>query len=76
MKKFAIIEIGSTNTKGYLYADGKVHDCGFCTIEFKNNYQKTGLIINEDKEKLYSFIEQIREIEKQYMFLEPVSFVI
>lgn len=64
MKKFAIIEIGSTNTKGYLYVDEKVHDCGFCTIEFKNNYKKIGKILNEDKEKLYSFIEKMKEIDE------------
>lgn len=32
MEKFIIIEIGSTNTKAYLYEDNKVNDLGFKTI--------------------------------------------
>ena len=40
MDKFIIIEIGSTNTKAYLYENDKVKNLGFKTIEFKNNYKK------------------------------------
>ena len=53
MKKFAIIEIGSTNTKAYLYENGEIKDLGFKTIEFKSNYNKEKKIADCDKEALY-----------------------
>lgn len=67
MKKFAIIEIGSTNTKAYLYENGEIKDLGFKTIEFKSNYNKEKKIADSDKEALYEYIKEINE-EKTYVF--------
>ena len=39
-EKFAIIEIGSNNTKTHVYEDNKVIYENNTTIEFKNNYKK------------------------------------
>ena len=61
MKKFAIIEIGSTNTKAYLYENNEVKNLDFKTIEFKNHYKKENKITEEDKKSLYDFISKIDE---------------
>ena len=67
MKEFVIIEIGSTNTKGYLYKDGEVKSLGFKTIEFKNHYKKENKIDEEDKKLLFSFVNEIK-IDRTYVF--------
>lgn len=67
MKRFSIIEIGSTNTKAYLYENGEIKDLGFKTIEFKSNYNKEKKIADSDKEALYEYIKEINE-EKTYVF--------
>ena len=67
MKEFVIIEIGSTNTKGYLYKDGEVKSLGFKTIEFKNHYKKENKIDEEDKKLLFSFVNEIK-IDRTYIF--------
>lgn len=36
--KFGIIEVGSTNTKAYVYDDGILTNLGSKYIAFKNNY--------------------------------------
>ncbi len=59
LEKFAIVEIGSTNTKGYLYENGEVKNLGFKTIEFKRHYKETGSILESDKEALFKFISSI-----------------
>lgn len=61
MEKFIIIEIGSTNTKAYLYENDKVNDLGFKTIEFKNNFKKNNEILNDDKNLLYDYIKSFSE---------------
>ncbi len=65
--RFAIVEIGSTNTKGYLYENNEVLDLGFRTIEFKNHYKVQGEISEEDKQELYDFIKGI-DCEDIYVF--------
>lgn len=65
--RFIIIEIGSTNTKAYLYDKDQVKDLGFTTIEFKNNYKKDKRIIDEDKQALFNYIKSFNE-EKMYVF--------
>ena len=62
--RYIIMEVGSTNTKSSLYDNGKIKDLGFCTIEFKNNYKQNNKIIDSDKEKLYTYIDNIREIDE------------
>lgn len=61
MNRFAIIEIGSTNTKAYLYKDEKVENLSFKTIEFKNHYKKENKISDDDKKLLFEFIDNIKE---------------
>lgn len=54
-KRIGIIEVGSTNSKAYLCADGCVTELGFKTIEFKNNYNLNGNIISTDVDLLVSY---------------------
>ena len=56
MKKFAIIEIGSNNTKTHVYEDGNVIYENTTTIKLKSNYKENGRIISSDLEKLYEII--------------------
>lgn len=56
MKKFAIIEIGSNNTKTHVYEDGNVIYENTTTIKLKANYKENGRIISSDLEKLYEII--------------------
>lgn len=67
MDRFVIIEIGSTNTKAYLYDKGEVKSLGFRTIEFKNHYKKDKRIDNQDKEELFKFVNEVKE-ENTYVF--------
>lgn len=61
MKKFAIMEIGSNNTKTHVYEDEKVLYDKTTTIEFKKNYQLDGSVSRGDSEKLYKEIEKAQE---------------
>lgn len=60
-KKFAIIEIGSNNTKTHVYEDGNVLYQSTDTIEFKKNYSVENKINNEDLDKLYKVIDKALE---------------
>ncbi len=60
MSKFIIVEVGSTNTKTYLYED-KLTDLGLITIEFKNNYKLNKRIVESDLQKLYDHIEELKK---------------
>lgn len=61
LERFVIVEIGSTNTKIYLYENNEVKDLGFKTIEFKSNYKKKNKIDENDKELLFELIKSIEE---------------
>ena len=63
-EKFAIIEIGSNNTKTHVYEDNKVIYENNTTIEFKNNYKKENKIISTDLGKLYKIIDKSLEYTK------------
>lgn len=53
---FAIIEIGSNNTKTHIYQNGKVIKENTTTIEFKKNYHLENKVKESDLEKLFSII--------------------
>ena len=57
-KEFAIIEIGSNNTKTHIYENNKVIYEKTTTIEFKANYKIDNKILKTDIEKLYKVIEK------------------
>ena len=56
--KFAIIEIGSYNTKTHVYEKNKLIYENNATIKFKSNYKENNKISNEDLELLYKEIEK------------------
>ena len=58
---FAIIEIGSNNTKTHIYENDKAIYDNTTTIEFKKNYAKEEKIVKEDLEKLYKLITKAKE---------------
>lgn len=64
---YAVIEVGSTNTKAYLVQDKEIKDAGFRTIEFKNHYKINNEIAKEDKEILFDLISTI-DADKIYTF--------
>ena len=57
-KKFAIIEIGSYNTKTHIYEDGNIIYDDNTTIKFKSNYKENNKILDSDLEILYKVIEK------------------
>ncbi len=57
-RKFAIIEIGSNNTKTHVYENEKVLYENNTTIEFKKNYINNKVIGKDDLNKFYSVIEK------------------
>lgn len=61
---FAIIEIGSNNTKTHIFEDEKVIYENNTTIEFKKNYLVLQKINNEDIEKLCIEIEKAKDFTK------------
>ncbi len=65
MKKiFAIIEIGSNNTKTHIYQKDELIYENNTTIEFKKNYIKKNKISADDLEKLYKVIKKALEYTK------------
>lgn len=67
MDKFIIIEVGSTNTKAYLYENETIKDLKRITIEFKRNYQQNNKIKEEDKDTLINFINSL-DYEHIYVY--------
>lgn len=66
---FAIVEIGSTNTKGYLYKDGNLLELPFKTINFKRNYAQYGVIIEKDKTELLNYLTALKnQVDNVYVF--------
>lgn len=61
-KKFAIIEIGSYNTKTHIYNDGNIVYDNNTTIKFKSNYKDNNKIIESDLNLLYGVIEEALKI--------------
>ncbi len=61
MEKFAVVEVGSTTTKGYLYDNGRITVLDFVLIEFKKNYNANKEILESDRVKLYDYIKRINE---------------
>lgn len=62
-KRYAIIEIGSTNTKAHVY-DSQNESALLdktVTIEFKKNYKEQKKIIDSDLSKLYKLIDKTIE---------------
>lgn len=67
--KFAVIEVGSTNTKGYLYEDEKVTYLNVRTIEFKTNYTKNKELDKDDINSLLNYIQYIKkETDNIYVY--------
>lgn len=60
-KIFAIIEIGSNNTKTHIYECDKLIYENSTTIEFKKNYLKEDKIYEKDLDKLFNIIEKAKE---------------
>ena len=54
--RFAIIEIGSYNTKTHVYEKNELIYENNATIKFKSNYKENNRILNEDLELLYKEI--------------------
>ena len=61
MKRYAIIEIGSNNTKTHIYEDNVSIYENNTTIEFKKNYKIKNKIISSDLDKLYDVIKKALE---------------
>lgn len=60
-KRFAILEIGSSNTKTHIYEDEKEIYDKTDTIEFKKNYAKEKKVDPSDIKKLYKLIDKVKE---------------
>lgn len=68
-KTFAIIEIGSNNTKTHIYENERAIYDNTTTIEFKKNYAKEEKIAKEDLDKLYKLITKAKEYtDKIYVY--------
>lgn len=66
---FAIIEIGSNNTKVHVYENEQSVFDSTTTIEFKRNYQLNKCLAETDLEKLYQVIEKSLKYTKNiYLF--------
>ena len=60
-KQFAIIEIGSNNTKTHIYDNDKLIYENNTTIEFKKNYLNGKKINQKDIDKLFTVIRKVLE---------------
>ncbi len=61
MKRFAIIEIGSNNTKTHIYENQEIIYEDNTTIEFKKNYNRNKKLFEDDLNKLFSVIKKALE---------------
>lgn len=59
--RFAIIEIGSYNTKTHVYEEGKTIYDNNTTLKLKSNYKENGKISNNDVEEMISIIKKALE---------------
>lgn len=67
--KFGVIEIGSTNTKTYIYDNNKFMNGGFKYIAFKDHYNEFHQLLDSDIETLYELIGNLKkETDKIYAF--------
>jgi hypothetical protein len=65
----AFIEVGSTNTKGFIYKNNKIRDLPILNITFKKNYLLNKELLYEDKIKLFNFINEVKnDVETVYIF--------
>ena len=60
-KRFAIIEIGSYNTKTHIYENGKVIYDNNATLKLKSNYKENGKVSDSDIEGLIVIIKKALE---------------
>lgn len=60
-ERFAIIEIGSYNTKTHVYENEKIVYDNTTTLKLKSNYKENGKISNEDIEEMISIIKKALE---------------
>lgn len=66
---FGIIEIGSTNTKAYIFKKDVLNNFGSKHIAFKDNYKALGKLSENDIKSLYDFIGEIKkEVTDIYAF--------
>ncbi|HOO67834.1 MAG TPA: hypothetical protein PLC53_00485 [Bacilli bacterium] len=61
MKKFIIVEVGSTTTKSYLYENNTIKELDMVVIPFKADYKKDNRINEYNKKMLFNFIKSIKE---------------
>ena len=61
MKQYAIIEIGSNNTKTHIYKDNTLLYENNTTIEFKKHYKTENKLIDSDIKLLYDVIKKAKE---------------
>lgn len=68
--KFGIIEIGSTNTKTYIYDNGELINLGNTFIAFKNNFNINNKhLLPSDIEKLDNLITDLKkDVDEIYAF--------
>ena len=66
---FGVLEVGSTNTKAFIYKDGELHDYGIKYIPFKDNYKKDGRVSEIDLDKLKNLILDLKlEVDEIYAY--------
>ena len=61
MKRFVIVEVGSTTTKSYLYENDNIKELNMIVIPFKEDYKKDNKINDKNKNLLFDFINNIKE---------------
>ena len=61
MNKFVVIEVGSTNTKSFLYDNGEVKEYPHVTIEFKSNFKKRGVLDGADVSSLCALVKGFKQ---------------
>lgn len=59
-----IIEVGSTVTKSILYKNKNMEELPSEFIEFKKKYNLNGHLLDEDKLKLFDYVNKVKNISK------------
>ena len=65
MKRFGIVEVGSTFSKGYVVEEGVVTTVGMVSIPLKRNYEDHGEVAEEDIVAISSYVTELQEQTNQ-----------
>lgn len=70
MNIFGVVEVDSTNIRGFGYSNGVLEEKERVNVNFKGNYKAYGKIIDDDRKILCDYVNNLKE---EYGYVEVVA---